>query len=484
MMNAKSKSGKGGLFIIILSGLMITLLNQTVINVALPQIMSRLQIGAATAQWLSSGYMLAVGILIPVSAYLAKRFTYRQLFITAIALFTVGSLVCAVSLNFSVLLAGRLLQAAAGGILMPLAMNIFMLVFPLEKRGAVMGILGLGMVLAPAIGPTAGGYVIQYYNLDALFYAMAILAACILLASFFLFKFKNECAKVKLDMVGTVTSTIGFGFLLYGISEVGTYGWGDLKVTACLAIAVIALTVFVLYELKKENPLLQMRVFRNFNFSYTTIVNMILNIALYGGMLLLPIYLQTVRELTPLDSGLLLLPGSLIMGIMGVFTGKLFDKFGIKPLALAGITIMSITTYMYSKLSMGTSHAEIMILYIIRSFGMSFVMMPINSAGLMTIKPELIPHATALQNTLKQIAGSVGTAVLIVIMSAESRGYMANLGATVKPDSALPATLHGINVAFFAAALISGVALFLSLFFKSTKSTPQKVNISEKPQAD
>jgi len=483
-MNTKIKSGKGMLLVVLLAGLMITLLNQTIVNVALPQIMSRFQIDAATAQWLSSGYMLVVGILIPVSAYLVKRFTYKQLFITAIGLFTVGSLVCAVSPNFSILLAGRLLQAAGGGIIMPLAMNIFMLAFPLEKRGAAMGILGLGMILAPAAGPTIGGYVIQYYSLNVLFYAMAILAACILLVSFFQFKFKNECVKVKLDIVGTVVSTIGFGSLLYGISEVGTYGWGDIRVIACLLIAAIALTVFVLYELKKENPLLQMRVFKDFNFSYTTIVNMILNIALYGGMLLLPIYLQTVRGLTPLDSGLLLLPGSLIMGIMGVFTGKLFDKFGIKPLALIGITIMTVTTYMFSTISMETSQAEIMILYIIRSFGMSFVMMPITSAGLMTIKPELIPHATALQNTLKQIAGSVGTAVLIVIMSSAAKTYIANLGTAVQPDSALQATLHGINVAFFVATLISGIVLLLSLFFKSSKSMSKKVKASEKPQAN
>lgn len=466
-MNAQKK-GLGAMLGIVIAGLMVTSLNQSIINVALPQIMKGFQITPATAQWLSTGYMLVSGILVPISAFLVQRFSYKQLFFVSMAFFMAGSIICALSGSFSILLTGRIFQAVGGGIILPLGMNIFMYSFPPEKRGSAMGLVGLAIILAPAIGPTISGYVIQNYDWNVMFYAMAIAAACVVIAAIFVFKFQNERIKSKFDFIGAMLSTIGFGSLLYGVSEAGNYGWGDRKVISFLIVAVVALFVFVLYLLKHKNPLLELKVFKDFNFSYTIIVNIILTIALNGGVLLLPIYMQQVRGFSPLSSGLLLLPGALLMGIMGVFTGRLFDKFGIKPLAIIGIAIMTGITFMLSKLSLDTPYWEIILLYSIRSFGMAFVLMPITSAGLMTVDQELIPHATALQNTLKQIAGAVGTATLVVIMTNKSKTYISG-AANVTPNIKLLGVVHGINSAFLVATVIGGAAFILSLFFKSKR---------------
>ena len=454
---------------ILLAGMMVTQLNQSLINIALPQIMTQFNIDASTAQWISTGYMLVIGILVPISAFLVQRFSYRQLFLTAMTFFTVSSFLCAVSTGFTFLLLGRMLQAVGGGILSPLSMNIFLSAFPVEKRGAAMGWLGLGIILAPAIGPTISGYVVQNYHWNILFYAMAAIGACILSAGFFFFSFKSERGDAKLDILGVIISTIGFGSLLYGVSSISSKGWNNPEVITFLFIAVVSLTAFVYYELKKKNPLLEMRVFKDFNFSYTIIVNSILQMGFYGAMLLLTFYLQIVRGFSPLDTGLLLLPGSLLMGVMGIFTGKLYDRFGIKPLAIIGMAIMTGATYMLSTLSMDTSYTEIMILYVIRSFAMSFVITPIISAGLETIPQSLIPHANALINTLRQVSGSIGTALLVIVMSGQEKNYIENLGTAVTADSANLATLHGINIAFLVATAISAVALVMSFFFKKSK---------------
>lgn len=469
MIEKTRNKGFAVMLAIILTGMVVTMLNQSIINIALPQIMNQFSIDADTAQWLVTAYMLVCGILVPISAYLIQKFSYKQLFITAMAFFTVGSYVCAISSGFEVILLGRILQSVGGGLLMPLSMNIFMSAFPVEKRGAAMGLLGVGMILAPAMGPTISGYVIEYYNWHVLFYAMTAIGFGVLMIALFFFDFKNEKGNVKLDVVGVITSSVGFGTLLYGINEISGKGWNDPVVLTFLAISLVSLTTFVCYETRKENPLLDMKVFKDFNFTYTMVVNVILQVTLYGGVMLLPIYLQTVRGFRPLDVGLLLLPGSLLMGLMGIFTGKLSDRIGIKPLAIIGLTIHTVATFMLTMLTMDTPYINVMIMYTMRSFGLSFILMPITSAGLATIPLKLIPHANALSSTLRQVAASIGIAVLVVVMSNQAKDYLQDLGSAATSEAVKLATIYGINQAFFVSTIISAIALFLSFFFKRPK---------------
>lgn len=475
-------------------GMFIAILNQTLLNVALPVINNEFSISASTGQWLMTGFMLVNGILIPISAFLISKYSYRRLFLIAMTLFTVGSIICALSFNFPMMMTGRVIQAVGAGVLMPLGSNVFMTIFPPEKRGAAMGTLGIAFILAPAIGPTLSGWIVQNYHWNVMFYGMFAIGLVAIFISFFWFRIYQKTSNPKPDVQGIIYSTLGFGLLLYGFSEAGNDGWTSLTVSLSLIIGVIFTALFVIREVRMKNPMLDMSALKYSGFTLTTIINVIVTMSLFGGMILLPIYLQNLRGFTPLDSGLLLLPGSLIMGFMGPIAGKMLDSFGIKPLALIGLTIMTFATWELTQLNMDTPYTTILVIYIVRSFGMSFIMMPIMTAGMNSLPQRLIPHGNAISNTVRQLAGSIGTAILVTVMTQNTTSHLANMSDNM--DSTNPmiqeqikalsdsvggqeagttalftyfnklATVQGINDAFWIATLFSVIALILSLFLK------------------
>ncbi|QYG32403.1 DHA2 family efflux MFS transporter permease subunit [Mammaliicoccus sciuri] len=475
-------------------GMFIAILNQTLLNVALPVINNEFSISASTGQWLMTGFMLVNGILIPISAFLISKYSYRRLFLIAMTLFTIGSIICALSFNFPMMMTGRVIQAVGAGVLMPLGSNVFMTIFPPEKRGAAMGTLGIAFILAPAIGPTLSGWIVQNYHWNVMFYGMFAIGLVAIFISFFWFRIYQKSSNPKPDVQGIIFSTLGFGLLLYGFSEAGNDGWTSLTVSLSLIIGVIFTALFVIREVRMKNPMLDMSALKYSGFTLTTIINVIVTMSLFGGMILLPIYLQNLRGFTPLDSGLLLLPGSLIMGFMGPIAGKMLDSFGIKPLALIGLTIMTFATWELTQLNMDTPYTTILVIYIVRSFGMSFIMMPIMTAGMNSLPQRLIPHGNAISNTVRQLAGSIGTAILVTVMTQNTTSHLANMSDNM--DSTNPmiqeqikalsdsvggqeagttalftyfnklATVQGINDAFWIATLFSVIALILSLFLK------------------
>lgn len=495
---------------VLILGMFVSILNQTIINVALPPLMNEFNVSTSTAQWLITGFMLVNGILVPISAFLVSRFTYRKLFVAAMLFFTVGSIICAVSGNFTMMMTGRIIQAVGAGILMPVGMNIFMTLFPPHKRGAAMGLLGVAMILAPAIGPTVTGWVIENYSWNLMFYAMFVIGLIITFLSLKFFTLAQPVSKTKLDVFGVISSSIGLGSLLYGFSEAGNNSWTSAEVVISLIIGVIGLALFIWRELTTDNKMLDLQVFKYPVFSFTLLINAIVTMALFGGMLLLPVYLQNIRGFTPMESGLLLLPGSLIMGIMGPIAGKLFDKYGIRPLAIVGLAITTFATYEFTKLSMDTPYSVIMTYYIIRSIGMSFIMMPIMTAGMNALPMKLISHGTATQNTSRQVAGSIGTAILITLMTQQTTAHVADysnmlttsnpilvdkvhgmgqslaaLAGSAQAGDAMSTQLlygqisqlsaiNGINDAFLIATILAGVAWVLSFFLPSGNKANRK----------
>ena len=291
---------------VLILGMFISILNQTIINVALPPLMNEFNVSTSTAQWLITGFMLVNGILVPISAFLVSRFTYRKLFVAAMLFFTVGSIICATSGNFTMMMTGRIIQAVGAGILMPVGMNIFMTLFPPHKRGAAMGLLGVAMILAPAIGPTITGWVIENYSWNLMFYGMFVIGLIITFLSLKFFTLAQPVSKTKLDVFGVISSSIGLGSLLYGFSEAGNNGWTSAEVVITLIIGVIGLAVFIWRELTTDNKMLDLQVFKYPTFTFTLVINAIVTMALFGGMLLLPVYLQNIRGFTPMESGLLL----------------------------------------------------------------------------------------------------------------------------------------------------------------------------------
>lgn len=480
-----------------LFGMFIAILNQTLLNVALPKINTEFNISASTGQWLMTGFMLVNGILIPISAFLFNKYSYRKLFIIALLLFTIGSLVCALSNNFPMMMGGRVLQAIGAGVLMPLGSNVIVTIFPPEKRGVAMGTMGIAMILAPAIGPTLSGYIVQNYHWNVMFYGMFFLGIAAMIFGYFWFRLYQRTTNPRADYQGIVYSTIGFGALLYGFSEAGNKGWGSAEIVTMFIIGAIFIAAFVIRELTMRAPMLNLEVLKSSTFTLTTIINMVVMMSLFGGMILLPIYLQNLRGFSALDSGLLLLPGSLVMGILGPITGKLLDTIGLKPLALFGIAVMAYGTWELTKLNMDTSYLHIMSIYVIRSFGMAFVMMPLMTAAINALPPRLISHGNAFLNTMRQLAGSIGTAILVTVMTTQTTNHVgaftdeldktnpviqdhvrqmaAQYGGQSEAVQAILkyvnqlAYIEGINDAFWIATGLAVLAFILSLFLKGKK---------------
>ncbi|HID1318451.1 TPA: DHA2 family efflux MFS transporter permease subunit [Staphylococcus aureus] len=498
---------RGKILAALLFGMFIAILNQTLLNVALPKINTEFNISASTGQWLMTGFMLVNGILIPITAYLFNKYSYRKLFLVALVLFTIGSLICAISMNFPIMMVGRVLQAIGAGVLMPLGSIVIITIYPPEKRGAAMGTMGIAMILAPAIGPTLSGYIVQNYHWNVMFYGMFIIGIIAILVGFIWFKLYQYTTNPKADIPGIIFSTIGFGALLYGFSEAGNKGWGSVEIETMFAIGIIFIILFVIRELRMKAPMLNLEVLKFPTFTLTTVINMVVMMSLYGGMILLPIYLQNLRGFSALDSGLLLLPGSLIMGLLGPFAGKLLDTIGLKPLAIFGIAVMTYATWELTKLNMDTPYMTIMGIYVLRSFGMAFIMMPIVTAAINALPGRLASHGNAFLNTMRQLAGSIGTAILVTVMTTQTTQHLSAFGEELDKTNPVVqdhmrelasqyggqevamkvllqfvnklATVEGINDAFIVATIFSIIALILCLFLQSNKkakATAQKID--------
>ncbi|KAA8997136.1 DHA2 family efflux MFS transporter permease subunit [Paenibacillus spiritus] len=475
--SAVSHIRRGPLMAALIIGAFVATLNQTLMNVALPKMMEDLNIQANTAQWLTTGFMLVNGVLIPISAYLVEKFTTRFLFMAAMILFSLGTLVCATGTGFEMVMIGRLIQAAGAGILMPLMNIIFLMIFPIEERGKAMGMMAIAMIFAPAVGPTLSGWVVQNYSWRVLFYIVLPLA---LVATFMGAKFMQnvtEKTSPKLDKLGIIFSTLGFGGLLYGFSDAGTDGWNNRTVIVSLIVGVIGLILLVWREMTAEKPMLEFRIFRYNMYTLTTIINIVVTMAMYSAMILLPLYLQQVRGFTPMRSGLLLLPGAILMGIMSPITGIIFDKIGARWLSVLGLAITVATTWEFSQITQTTSYTHLILIYSARMFGMSMLMMPITTAGLNQLPQRLNSHGTAMSNTLRTVSGALGMALFVSLFTSRSKDLVTEAlvsGAVSKTDKVgmlkvtNDAMVNGITYSFHIATWVAVVAFVLAFFIRKT----------------
>ncbi len=441
---------------VFLLGAFICYLNSTFMNVALSDIMKDLNISVSTAQWLSTGYMLATGIIIPFTAFLIDKFKNRTLFFVSIGLFTIGTIIGAFANNFTMLLTARLIQGLASGIIIPLMQTVFMIIFPIEKRGFAMGIVGIVLAFAPAIGPTLSGWIINIYPWRYLFYVTLPFAVLDLILGYFLLKNVTENNSVHFDIISFIGSTIGFGGLLFGFSNAGNYSWTDMRVYLPLIIGIVFLIIFVWRQLNMDEPMLNLAVFKSTVFTFSTIISMIAYAGLISSELILPMYLEDVRGSSAFDTGLTLMPGAIVMGIMNPITGKLFDKFGARYLALTGLTILTLGTFGLSFLSVSTPIIYIISIYAIRMLGISMLLMPLSTSALNSLHKKLYAHGNAANNTLRQVAGSIGTSLIVTLMSKStiSSGY----------TDPVKAQVYGMNVSFACTAALTLLGLIIAFF--------------------
>ena len=465
MENKKQSKQDITVLAILLFGTFLSFLNQTLMNVALPSVMKDFDITAAQGQWLSNGYMLISGVMIPATAFLIDRFKTRHLYLTSMVIFTLGTFIASISINYPMLIAGRMIQALGAGPISPLMTVVIMNMFPVQSRGKAMGFIGLAMNFAPAIGPTLSGWIVQSYDWCSIFYVILPLGIINILVAAFALKNFGEQTYPKFNFLGIILSTVGLGTLLLGFSNAGDKPWLTFEVAGFVLIGLIVTGLFIYQQTHTKLPMLNFSVFKHPIFTISSITNFVVIMGLYGGMILLPLYIQNVRGVSPMASGMVLLPGAIIMAIMSPITGALYDRMGARYLSFTGLIILSIGTFMFTLIDMNTSVTYLATMQGVRSFGLGLALMPIQTDALNDLPLDLMSHGSAMYNTIRQIAGSLGTALLVTIMSISTSNFAAeNVGISVEE-----ATLHGIQVAYIVVTVISIVAAMMCLKLSKKK---------------
>lgn len=443
-------------------GAFIAILNQTLLVTAVPSIMEDLNIPFSTAQWLTTGFFLVNGIMIPVTAFLINKFTTRKLYIFAMTLFTVGTVIAAAAPAFGMLLVGRVVQAAAAGIMMPLSQVVLLKMFAPEKRGRAMGLFGLIIGFAPAVGPSLSGYIVEIWPWRTLFILIAPFAAVNILFAYRFMRNVTETTDPPVDYTSIILSTLGFGGMLYGFSVAGMSGWTDPEVVLPILIGGVIVFIFVRRQLRLDIPLLELRVFKNKYFLLSTLIGVIVFTSMVSANNILPVLMQDMLGYTAFESGLALFPGALLMGGFGLAAGFLFDKYGIKMLTLISLGIIFATSIMLAVLDENTSWIYLTIVYSFRLIGAGLSMMPLTTFAMNALEDHLLPHGTSINNTMRQIGGSLFTALLITIMT----GF-ALRASTGEPT--IEEEIMGVNVSFIVAAVLAFIGFVMAFFLKEQK---------------
>ncbi|WP_200759360.1 DHA2 family efflux MFS transporter permease subunit [Effusibacillus dendaii] len=418
--------------IVLILATFMSVLDTTIINVSIPKMMSVFGVGTSDIQWVVTAYSLVVGALVPITGYLGDNFGYKRIFVYSVILFTIGSALCGMAWNNNAMIIFRILQAIGGGAIMPVAMAMMFRLFPPERRGLSMGIFGIAIMFAPAFGPTLGGYITEYLDWRLIFYINVPIGILdTLLALMVLQEFKQD-EKKRFDFFGFLTSSAGFASLLYGLGIVGDKGWTDIEVIFYISVGLCCLVLFVLIEFIVEHPMIDLRVMKNSMFTISLVISSIASIALFASLFLLPVFLQNISGLSAVETGLVLLPQGIAAGIMMPISGMLFDKFGVKWLAITGLTITAYSFYLIQSLDIATSFSTVSWWLIIRAIGIGSVMMPVSTAGMNTVPMQNLGQASALTNTVRQVSSAFGIAWLSNLLS-ERQFYHVTINSEQMP---------------------------------------------------
>ncbi|WP_379131714.1 DHA2 family efflux MFS transporter permease subunit [Paenibacillus sp. sgz500958] len=433
-------------------------LMQTMLNTALPRMMSDLEIQENEGQWLITIYFLITGIVVPVAGFLIGKFSTRALFFASGGAFITGTLIAAVSSDFAMVLAGRLVQGMGAGLLMPLFQTTILRVFPKEKMGTAMGLVGLVMGLAPALGPTLSGFVVEHQSWRLLFYGVLPVALANLLLAYISLRNVGEKNTAKLDLRSVLYSSLGFAGLLYGLSLAGDQGKSAVLAGVVIFAGAGMIVLLIRRQLKLAEPLLDFNLFRSRMFTYSSVIGVILFFVVIGLELFLPLYAQKVRGLTPRESGLMLLPGALLMGGSGLISGRLYDRFGVRM--LTRVSFLSMTATLLVLAILLTLHTPFLLLILIFALFMTevgFIMAPITAFTMSSVPASRLAHASPMTITIRSLGGSTSGAVLVAVMTSVS-GYS---GLDFPGNM-----LQGIRVVFWILAAMAGLGLVLTFYLK------------------
>ena len=443
----------------------VVILNETIMSVALPRLMADLSITAGTAQWLTTGFMLTMAVVIPATGFLLQRFSMRGLFITAMSLFSTGTLLAATAPGFGMLLAGRITQAGGTAIMLPLLMTTVLNAVPAHRRGRMMGTISIVIAVAPAIGPTVSGIILSILDWRWMFWLVLPIAVLSLIVGAVKVQNLTEPKSVPFDVLSIVLSTIAFGGLIFGLSSIGEAAHGNALMPLWIPLTAGALAMggFIARQLmlqRTDRALMDLRTFASRPFVVAIVLVLVSMMALFGCLIVLPLYLQTVLGLTTLNTGLLLLPGGAVMAILSPIVGGLFDKFGPRPLVIPGAVVLSAALWGMTTLDQNSPVVVVIVLHCLLNTGLGFIFTPLFTSALGSLQKSLYSHGSAIINTLQQLAGAAGTAVFITLMTTGTAA------AVDDGMAAVPAAAAGVHTAFFWGAVISLVAVAASLLVR------------------
>lgn len=445
------------------------LFSETALNMALGNLMTEFNVVSSTVQWITTGYLLTMGILIPVSALLIQWFSTRQLFVASLLFSIAGAIVSGMAPIFEVLLLGRVIQAIGTGLLIPLMFNTILIIFPIHKRGTIMGLVGLVMMSAPAIGPATAGLIIEVLSWNWILWLLIPFLAFSLVYGMLFMQNVSELAKPKIDVLSIFLSTPGFGGIVYGFSIAGHKGWGSPLVIGTLIVGLISLLVFAARQFKLDQPMLDLRTLQYPVFTLALLSVSVTFMIILSSMILLPLYLQIGLGLSALTAGLILMPGGAINGILSPVAGRVYDIYGAKWLFTPGFIIMLIMLWLLSNVTTETSILMAILLHSGLMIGVTFVMMPLQTHGLNALPKNLYPDGTALINTLLQVSGSSGTALAITIMSTSQNNFLKTVANPSDLSLASISLTAGVQTAFILGIVLAISGLIMSFFIKQQK---------------
>lgn len=442
--------------------------SETALNIAMTNLMEVFQISAATAQWLTTGFLLTLGILMPMSGLLLQMFTTRQMFTGSLISLIVGTLIAALAFNFEMLMFARVLQAVGMGLLLPLLFNTILVLYPPEKRGAAMGFVGLVIMFAPATGPTIGGLLIEYLTWHYIFWFSLPLLVIGLLIGLKYLENVTDVTKPRIDLLSVLLSTIGFGGVVFGFSKAGegAEGWSSMVVVTSIIVGLVALVLFILRQNLMYDPMMNLSVFKYPMYVTGLLLVLSCMMIIMSSMIILPMFLQTGAGLSVFIAGLMLLPGSALNGILSPLVGRLFDRFGPKWLVTPGLVLVAVMLWFFTTLTPVSSVAFIVALHIGLMVGVSMIWMPAQTNGLNQLPPELYPHGTAVLNTLQQVAGAIGIAVAISILTGGMEKYLHGSTDPTRLTEIANAMTAGSQSVFFFTLIIALISLILAFFIR------------------
>jgi MFS transporter, DHA2 family, multidrug resistance protein len=425
---------KWSVMTIIMMGMMMATIDSSIVNVSLPKIMADFGVNITDIEWVLTGYMLAFATSMPLTGWLRDRIGYKNIYIGSLVLFTIGSILCGLAWNFPSLIIARVIQAIGGGAMQPTGMALMTEVFPAKERGKAMGMFGIGIILGPAIGPTLGGYLTDYFGWRSIFLVnLPVGIVTILMAIEMMMKdAPHKLVKKPFDFWGFSFLTVFLICVLLGLSKGQTEGWTSVYILTCFTLSALGFIGFMLVETHIDNPIMDLSLFKIPTFATASIITVARSLGLFGSIFLIPLFVQQQMGYTALQSGLLMLPSSLFMAMIFPIVGIMSDKVGPRIPSIVGIIITAYSLFMYRKISLDMTPWDLMMPMMIRSVGMGLLMAPITTAVMNSVPQHKIGVASSMNSIIQQVGASMGIAIFATILSTRATYHVAIVGQSIK----------------------------------------------------